>query len=717
MMKKGFLIFYSSLFTLHSLPLWAVEEAPPSDMRQSYLHYILGSRFRLKGDAASAISEYEKSLSLDPTAVFLHGELAALYANFGNLDRAVAETHLLLKSDPNNIGALTLLASIHIARQEAAPAVAVLEKVVRLDPGRWEAVLSLSVLLADLSRREEALTTLKAFVQKQPKHLQAHLQLGLFLERFGRREEAQKAFEKVLALDPEALTARIALGQIAEDGNDPDEALRQYQKALEADPENLLLLNHIGEVFWRRKRNPQRAQEIFGRVMEISPDNPTALSYSAEIAEAVKDYPLAIQSLEKLSRLKIYPEVSLHLGYLYSMIGELRQATQALERAVKEIPHRPEAWFFLGLAYQDQKKLSRAAMSFERALSVKPDYVEAAFQRGVVLERMGKIEEAVASFWRVIELDPKNAASYNYIGYTWADRNLHLEKALPLIEKALALDPANGAYLDSLGWVYYRMGQTEKARGYLETASRKMEDPIILEHFGDVLWALGEKEKALLSWKASGDMESTPALRRKIESARGRVHLGAPQIMESIRGGILSLKDISGFATVTLRQGRRLESFRAAFYYKRPRRIRLEILGAIGAPAATLFVEDKKVKMRLADGTLAAEEQPAWIFPLLSLLEGDALPTAGVAKEGKAAILRGQDLTAHLDLRRERIERLFSRAGSSATEIRFSGERFFGRAGWPQRLEVVNTSEGLHVLLEFEKLRKNQNLADSLFAP
>ena len=119
------------------------------------------------------------------------------------------------------------------------------------------------------------------------------------------------------------------------------------------------------------------------------------------------------------------------------------------------------------------------------------------FALGVAFERSGKIEEAVASFRRVLALNPDDSRTLNYLGYTWADRDENLEEALELILRAVELEPRNGAYLDSLGWIYYRLDRFEEALVPLQSAASLVpNDATILEHMGDLYAALEDLPKA-----------------------------------------------------------------------------------------------------------------------------------------------------------------------------------------------------------------------------
>ena len=108
-----------------------------------------------------------------------------------------------------------------------------------------------------------------------------------------------------------------------------------------------------------------------------------------------------------------------------------------------------------------------------------------------------------ADLRRVIELRPEHAHAYNALGYTLAERNQRLDEALELVQKALKFAPNDVFIQDSLGWVQYRLGQTDEALKTLKNAYRSRRDPEIAAHLGEVLWIKGEREEALNVWKTS----------------------------------------------------------------------------------------------------------------------------------------------------------------------------------------------------------------------
>jgi predicted Zn-dependent protease len=143
------------------------------------------------------------------------------------------------------------------------------------------------------------------------------------------------------------------------------------------------------------------------------------------------------------------------------------------------------------------------AARLARAASTKfPESSEALFRLGSSLERSGSPVEAEKIFQRLLEKRPNDSATQNYLGYMWADKGIRLEEAKDLLEKAVAREPRNGAYLDSLGWAYFRLGRLEKAEGLLAAAKEQdPDDATIEEHLGDLSERQGDLRKAAAHWE------------------------------------------------------------------------------------------------------------------------------------------------------------------------------------------------------------------------
>ena len=150
------------------------------------------------------------------------------------------------------------------------------------------------------------------------------------------------------------------------------------------------------------------------------------------------------------------------------------------------------------------------------------------YARGMANERMGDWPAAEQDFRQALALQPEHPQVLNYLGYSLVEKRQKLDEALEMIQTAVDKQPESGYIVDSLGWVFYRLGRFEEALPHLERAAELMPiDPIVNDHLGDVFWEVGRKREAVFQWRRalSFDPEETDRKRilRKLEVGLERV--------------------------------------------------------------------------------------------------------------------------------------------------------------------------------------------------
>jgi tetratricopeptide (TPR) repeat protein len=219
--------------------------------------------------------------------------------------------------------------------------------------------------------------------------------------------------------------------------------------------------------------------------------------------------------------LKENGKILVHLGYLYSQKNRYNEAVRYFDSAIRIEPGNSHSYFLKGLTYTYSENFGKAEINMKKAIRLKEDDLYY-FYLATVQEKLKKIPETINSLKKAIKLNPMNSRAYNYLGYLYADRNMHLEQSIRLVEKALELEPGNGAYLDSLGWAYYRQGKYREALDKLLDAERQLElegapDPIVFDHIGDAYIKSGKPDEAVNYWKKSLKLKHSPGIQKKIE--------------------------------------------------------------------------------------------------------------------------------------------------------------------------------------------------------
>jgi tetratricopeptide (TPR) repeat protein len=268
-----------------------------------------------------------------------------------------------------------------------------------------------------------------------------------------------------------------------------DLGLVYLQLALYLDPEHPLALLSLGDLYEALKK-PAQAIEIFSRVPDNSP-----LKRSAEVQRG-----LNLDAIERTD-----------------------EARRLLEKLIADKPDDIEAISALGNVLRVRKRYPEAAEAYGKAIArvCEPtrQHWTLFYFRGICYERAKQWPLSEKDFEKALELFPDQPQVLNYLGYSWVDQGLHLDKALGMIRRAVELRPNDGYIVDSLGWAYYRLGRFEDATKELERAIElRPEDPVINDHLGDAYWKVGRQLEARFQWRHALDMKPEPEELPKIEA-------------------------------------------------------------------------------------------------------------------------------------------------------------------------------------------------------
>lgn len=264
----------------------------------------------------------------------------------------------------------------------------------------------------------------------------------------------------------------------------------------------------------------------------LRPDHIDALLLSAELLDELGQYDLAVATY------KLVPPGSPdHHAAELGRAEALRRAAkpdaaiEVLEQLARNHPTLPAIHSALGDLQRQQENYAKAVQAYDKAL----DYTEDGstgqwflyYARGISHERQKQWEQAESDFRAALELNPDQPQVLNYLGYSLVEKQIKLDEALDMIQRAVAARPDSGYIVDSLGWVLFRLGRYEEAVGHMERAVELMPvDPVVNDHLGDVYWAVGRAREAEFQWKRAlsfvdpedTDGEADPErIRRKIE--------------------------------------------------------------------------------------------------------------------------------------------------------------------------------------------------------
>lgn len=532
----------------------------------------------------NAIEQYEMITQQDPKDSESLGMLARLYRVEHDETKAEKAFRQVLEIDPNDEDALNGLAMVYADRGDIPNAIAMLKQAVEKNPdprmyvmlgefyeqlkdysnaadamkGALESgdnvriLRQMAVDLLEAGRVDEALTAFQQLAVDDPKNVPLQLQIAEILERKKNFAGAEAAIAKAKAVE-NSTQVRFAEAELLKMQGKNVEAIAvvqslvndskkdQYTDAEKKD--RISLLNALGSMELDAGKTTD-AVANFRQIAELDPQlTPSVEGKIVETYKGGREYKLAKQEAD--GALKKFPADKGVVMEHALLLGDLGQ----IDAALAELHGLPnwqkdrEVLIGIGQIQDKAKRFDDERKTLDEAdeLATAPQDKQAIeFYRGAMYEREKNYDAAETAFRNVLKGDPENAGAMNYLGYMYAERNVRLDEAAQLIQKALDLEPGNGAFEDSLGWVYYRLNKLDEAADLLRSAVDKVgKDPTVHDHLGDVYFKQGKVREAIQQWEVSmaawktavfGDQDATESakVQKKLESAKVRVAEKSP---------------------------------------------------------------------------------------------------------------------------------------------------------------------------------------------
>ncbi len=535
-------------------------------------HFVEGMVFEENGEMDKALEAYRKVLNVDPGQSELASRVAALLIQQEDFPQAIDVLKDAIKANPNDAEPYHQLAFIYAKYlKKTDQAVDYANRAIALNPADIEAYQRLCEIELAAGQEQKAIEALERATKVRSDDPSFWTQLGklyaavLFSPDSQPKPDELKRVNEIFKKAVENAKDDPAILKDAADyyasSQQLKEAIPLYLRVIELQPDDanareklatgFILTDQRGKAVELLeqiiKEHPEKYQP-YDLLAQVLDDEARSLQRENRLEEAKAKFAKVAANYEQ--SLLINPNhAGTYLRLAELLLGPLKdpeRAVRFLAEARRRFPGAPEIVYYLAIAQREAKQTQRAVVTFEEALrdaqlDQDNEIVNAKFyfNYGVTAEQAGLYEKAADLLRRSITLDPANAAeAYNYLGYMWADHNMHLDEAREMIERALESDPNNGSYLDSLGWVEFRQGKFDQALADLLRAVKNMdrEDPIVFEHIGDTYLKLHRVSEALESWQKAFALDpKNTKLAEKIESTKATISSGSPAKINSTR--------------------------------------------------------------------------------------------------------------------------------------------------------------------------------------
>lgn len=493
-----------------------------------YYQLLLGELAARTDDHSTSLSAYAEAMMLsDDPRLAAHATRLALRMDDAEIGVRAARRWLeLVPDEPDARYALGLFALYDGSIDAGLPH---LRTSLAARDDLPAAFTRLGVALSQVPQRQVALDTMQALVAEYPAEPHAQYVLAQVAAHFGELDLATQAVERALLLEPQSEAARLLLIRIHLQAGRSGLALSLLERYLERRPDDLELRLYYARALFDDSRLNQALTQ-FLHVLEERPRDDQALYGAALIALELEKYEQARTYLLRLINLGVHLDPSyMQLGRLaelegdrsgamrwYAEVqGELRVEAQwrmafvaadggnidaardRLERLRRTHPeHDEETWLVESAILQRSGDRDANLALLNAALDMHPDAVDLLYARALVLVEYERLDAVERDLRAILDQQPDHAHALNALGYTLIDRTDRIREGYQYVRRAYELLPNSPAIIDSVGWAYFRLGEPEKARDYLERAYRDSQQPEIAAHLAEVLWRLGDREAA-----------------------------------------------------------------------------------------------------------------------------------------------------------------------------------------------------------------------------
>jgi tetratricopeptide (TPR) repeat protein len=524
-------------------------------------HVIAGSLFEAKEEYAQAILEFQDALRWEKDPA-IYNALAKNYSALNKHSLAIESAREAVKRAPHKIDYRRTLAQSYLHTFELDSAAMMYEEIVKRDSNAIESWFRLAQIY-QMRSPQKALGTYNRIIERFGPQWEVLLQIVELHNVTGRFDKAAEAMKRMTELDPGNLDLQQNLARAYMRASLPDSAARVYEDLNERDPQNIEYLSELGGAYLMKKEYV-KANERFERV--IAPDSiavedklrvgemyfaqiekdSTAAPYVRSIFERIKKkYPqewrsywflgaigaltrndsLALNNFKKVTELaKWNADGWVYLSSVFLEKNDYQSVITVLEAALKTLPEEPRVNSILGFAYSRTNRTDDAIRVLEKAHALDPNDLNTISQLALIYDGQKNFTESDSLYEHALRLDPNNHLILNNYGYSLSERGMQLQRCLEMAKKAVAAQPENQSYLDTYGWVYFKLGNYAEAEKWVKKAIEKGNaNAVLYEHLGDIYERMNDHERALEQWNIALKLDATnDALKAKIQSKGAR---------------------------------------------------------------------------------------------------------------------------------------------------------------------------------------------------
>jgi tetratricopeptide (TPR) repeat protein len=436
---------------------------------------------------------------VDPDNIDAHRHAADQLVRAGQLEKAVA--HMEAVKELGGLANFDLVAfrAASLDQQTKESLLKTISQMLLRFPEDEQLLFSLAVLLDQTGKPEDALTVTDQLLTGKRDINVIILRVNV-LKKLQRAEEAIEFLRAEVDVQPDHKRLREFFARLLSEEADLDQAKEQYEELLARSPQDGDMLFALALIAMEQEQDDV-ASDHLRNMVRWNRRAGEAHFFLGSIAEKSEDSTLAIKEYRQVGP-RYFAAAQGRIAELMLQQDDLPTARTYLETARAESPDmRTDLVLVEAQLLTEHADLPSVIDFLSPFLAETPDDPDLLYYRAMTGQKAGDLGLLESDLRRIIELDPENADALNALGYTLTDQTERHDEALDLITRALELKPNEPAFIDSMGWVLYRLMNYEKALTYLRQALTLFPNDEVAAHLGEVLWVVGDKAEANKVWQ------------------------------------------------------------------------------------------------------------------------------------------------------------------------------------------------------------------------
>ncbi len=528
-----------------------------SDKDKAIDLFIEGKTLELKHDYVGAVQAYMTALKYDRSGGIYHA-LSDVYFRLSKFEEAKNEINNALRLDPDNVEYLESLAGTNIAMKNFVKAAETYERILQIDSNYTYGLYSLARLYEELRLPAKALAVYERITDKigfdfdvlnkmydiyvsnrnydkaaevlenvlkiDPYNIEFKRILGSLYMQSGKYDDARRIYENVFMLNPGDKAVQTELVKIYFIQNESGKALENFSRMMGKDSLSFQEKLDIGQLYLNMAMQDGGSlgisKGIFESLNNQYPDSWLPYFFLGTVSYIEKDYSGSDNYFSRaIENADTSREAYVSVGLTQYQNGNSDKAIEVIDAGLARFPQDYRLYYIKALSLQSKNELDEAIRNYESAVELNSEDVNILSALALAYDTQGMYSRSEETYEKALKLDATNALILNNYAYNLSERDKNLDKALEMAKVAVEKEPNNSSYLDTIGWIYFKMKKYKPAMEYIKKSLEVNHgSAVVLEHLGDVYDASGDRDNALRYWKKAFELAPDNAkLKQKID--------------------------------------------------------------------------------------------------------------------------------------------------------------------------------------------------------